>query len=65
MLNVKYGNKFFICDMGLVSGDYLLRKRFYPKLTTENFLLNRDKEKRKFKPTAEDKRFFTYAYAKL
>ena len=41
------------------------RKIFYPELTTEHFLLNRDKEKRKCKPTAKRKRFFTYAYAKL
>ena len=67
MHTVKYGNKFFICDMKLTTGDFLLRKQFHENLTAEEYIRNREIEKRlrKRRKRSEDKaRFFTYAYAK-
>jgi hypothetical protein len=67
MLTVKYGNRFFVCNMELVSGDYLLRKLFYEDLTPEEYMTNRETEKakrKKAKSSPARKRFFAYAYAK-
>ena len=63
MLTVKYNNHFFVCVMGLVSGEFLLRKLFHPELTPEQFILLR-KKKHKSAWTPEKARFFSYAYAK-
>ncbi len=64
MLTVKYDNFFFLCDMELVSGDYLLRKLFHPMLTVEDYYWNRKWEKvKKFDPGKAE--FFKYANAYL
>lgn len=65
MLTVKYGNRFFICNMKLVCGDYLLRKIFHEDLTVEEYMLNRDRAKKKSSYSPNRARFFAYAYAKL
>ena len=67
MLTVKYGNRFFVCNMELVSGDYLLRKLFYEDLTPEEYMSNRESEKakrKKAKSSPARNCFFAYAYAK-
>lgn len=63
MYTVKYGNNFFHCVLKLVSGDYLLRRIFHPKLTIEEFAKNRKAaKKKKYDPTKSN--FFKFAYAK-
>lgn len=64
MLTVKYGNRFFICGMKLVCGDYLLRKIFHTELTVEEYMQNRERAKKKQRYSANRARFFAYAYAK-
>lgn len=64
LLTVKYGNRFFVCDMKLVSGDYLLRKVFHENLTVEDYMQNREREKHKRNDHRDRSRFFSYAYAK-
>jgi len=63
MFTVKYSNRFFLCVIKLVSGDYLLRKIFHPELTVEHYMELRERaKKKKYDPKRSN--FFKYAYAK-
>ena len=66
MLTVKYSNRFFVCVMGLVTGDHLIRQIFHPNLSAERYMDFREHEKKKRKrnSTPEKKAFFNLAYAK-
>lgn len=72
MHHIKYGNEFFLKEMGLVNGRYLLAQILYPGMTTEQFHeLTQNEAKKKNarrQRTPEQKesrrRFFRLAYAK-
>ena len=61
MLNVKYGNEFFVKTMGLVTGHYMAMQLREPSLTVDDFLT---RIKRKRKDKRDRTRFFKYAYAR-
>lgn len=63
LLTVKYGNAFFLKDMGLVSGQYVTDRLRNPDLTLDEFLASR-KRRRKKRTDAETARFFAYANAR-
>lgn len=65
LLNVKYGNKFFIKDMGLVTGTYLRALFLHPGTTIDDYINEVNKRfKNKRIYTSDEKKFFNYAYAK-
>ena len=62
LLTVKYGNKFFIKDMKLITSSYLRTLFYYPNTTIDDYLMAISKKKRINK---QDKsQFFKHAYAK-
>ena len=63
LLTVKYGNAFFLKDMGLVSGQYMTDRLRNPDLTLDEFLASR-KKRRKRRTDAKTARFFAYANAR-
>lgn len=63
LLAVKYGNDFFIKDIGLVNGRYLYNLVYYPKMTIEEFLqLGKHKTHKKRYDNQWDN-FFSHALA--
>ena len=64
LLTVKYGNSFFVKEMGLIAGPILMTRIYKPDYSVEDYLefLNTHKKKR----TIDDgrRRFYRYAYAK-
>ena len=64
LLTVKYGNSFFVKEMGLIAGPILKARIYKPDYSVEDYLefLNTHKKKR----TMDDgrRRFYRYAYAK-
>lgn len=62
LLTVKYGNKFFIKDMKLVTGAYLEALCTNPNTSIDDFLLTIGKRKRTY--NANVVRFYNYAHAK-
>lgn len=62
LLTVKYGNKFFIKDMKLITGSYLRALYFYPNTTIDEYLSAIEKKKRT--DHCDNSQFFKYAYAK-
>lgn len=64
LLTVKYGNKFFIKDMGLVTGSFLKDVMFNPKITTDEYLKIIEGKKKKRTVNRDKSQFFKYAYAK-
>ena len=62
LLTVKYGNKFFIKDMKLVTGAYLEALCTNPNTTIDDFLLTIGKRKRTY--NANVVRFYNYAHAR-
>lgn len=64
MYTVKYNNRFFLAEIRIISGDYLLRTIFHPELSVVDYVNNREATKRKRKTTPSRKAFFEYAYAK-
>ena len=63
LMTVKYGNDFFLKDMGLVSGQYMTDLLRDPTLSKDDFLALR-KKKRKWRSDAKTTTFFTNAYAR-
>ena len=63
MLTAKYGNAFFLEEMGLVSGQYMADLLRRPDLTPDEFLASR-KKRRKWRTDAKTEAFFGYAYAR-
>lgn len=63
MLTVKYGNAFFLKDMGLVSGQYMADLLRDPALTKDEFLSSH-KRRRKWRSDQRTSAFFGYAYAR-
>ena len=63
LLTVKYGNKFFIKDMKLVTGSYLRALYFHPNATIDEYLGATDGEKKRT-DLRDKSQFFKYAYAK-
>lgn len=63
MMTVKYGNDFFLLDMGLVSGQLLADRVRDPQLSAEDFLA-RHKRRRKWRSDAKTAEFFGYANAR-
>lgn len=63
MLTVKYGNAFFLKDMGLVSGQYMADLLRDPSLTPDDFLASH-KRARKWRTDAKTVAFFGYATAR-
>lgn len=63
MLTVKYGNAFFLKDMGLVCGQYMADLLRDPTLTEDAFLASR-KGKRRWRSDQRTSDFFRYAYAR-
>lgn len=62
LLNVKYGNEFFIRDMGLVTGSFLYSLIFHPNSTIESYLENCYK---RINPrNSASREFFKFAYAR-
>ena len=62
IFSVKYGIEFFLKEMGLVSGEYLRNRIFYPDRNIDDFLSVRKKKKNPYDPKKD--RFFKYALAK-
>lgn len=62
LLKVKYGNKFFIKDMKLVTGSYLKALYLNPNASVDEFLLTIGNRKRAHNSSVI--RFYKYAYAK-
>lgn len=62
LLKVKYGNKFFIKDMKLVTGSYLKALYLNPNVSVDEFLLTIGNRKRAHNSSVI--RFYKYAYAK-
>lgn len=63
LLTVKYGNEFFVKDMGLVTGEYLKCLILSPNLSIDDFLtIQKERNKRTYTNTKD--RFFKFAYAK-
>ena len=63
LLTVKYGNEFFVKDMGLVTGEYLKCLILSPNLSIDDFLtIQKTRNKRTYTNTKD--RFFKFAYAK-
>ena len=63
MLSVRYGNAFFLKEMGLASGQYMADRLRDPTLTPDEFLASQ-KRKRKWRTDAKTTAFFGYAYAR-
>ena len=63
LLTVKYGNEFFVKDMGLVTGEYLKCLILSPNLSIDEFL-SQTKEIRKKYRKGYRSEFFKFAYAK-
>ena len=63
MLTVKYGNAFFLREMGLVSGQYMADRLRDPSLTMDGFLA-RPQKRRRWRSDAKTQRFFEFAYAR-
>lgn len=63
LLTVKYGNEFFIKDMGLVTGEYLKCLILSPNLSIDDFLTKQKARNKRTYTTTKD-RFFKFAYAK-
>lgn len=59
---VKYGNRFFLKDMGLVSGAFLRSRLFYPDHSIDDFLAVRAKKKNPYDQGKDE--FFKIALAK-
>ena len=64
LLTVKYGNDFFIRDMGLVNGRYLLNLIFNPTMTIEEFVAMGKHKIHKKRYSIKKNNFFKYALAK-
>lgn len=64
LLTVKYGNKFFIQSMGLVTGAYMKAQITIPNLSIDDFVHYIEANKKKRTPSVKTQRFFQYAYAK-
>lgn len=63
LLTVKYGNSFFIKDMGLITGTYMYAQHLQPNTTIDEYLnIINSKKKRIY--DSKKSRFFSYAYAK-
>lgn len=63
LLTVKYGNEFFVKDMGLATGEYLKCLILSPNLSIDDFLtIQKERNKRTYTNTKD--RFFKFAYAK-
>ena len=63
LLTVKYGNSFFIKDMGLITGMYMYAQHSHPSTTIDEYLnIINSKNKRIYNPNKS--RFFSYVYAK-
>lgn len=63
LLTVRYGNEFFVKDMGLVTGEYLKCLILSPNLSIDDFL-TKQKARNKRAYTITKDRFFKFAYAK-
>ena len=63
MLTVKYGNAFFLKEMGLVSGQYMADLLRDPSLTMDDFLASR-KKRRRWRSDEKTSTFFKHAYAR-
>lgn len=63
LLTVKYGNEFFVKDMGLVTGEYLKYLIFSPNLSIDEFLSQTKERKKKYRKGYRSE-FFKFAYAK-
>ena len=63
LLTVKYGNEFFIKDMGIVTGEYLKCLILSPNLSIDDFLTKQKARNKRTYTTTKD-RFFKFAYAK-
>lgn len=59
---VKYSNSFFVKTMGLVCGDLMNWRIFFPDKTPDQYLARIKEKPRKL--TAKRREFFRYAYAK-
>lgn len=64
LLTVKYGNKFFTKDMGLVTGSFLRAQMFHPETTIDEYLAILENNKKKRTDNHDKSQFFKYAYAK-
>ena len=64
LLTVKYGNDFFIRDMGLVNGRYLLNLIFNPTMTIEEFIEMGKHKTHKKRYNIKKNNFFRYALVK-
>ena len=64
LLTVKYGNKFFIKDMNLVTGSYMRELISHPETTIDNYLAILENNKKKRTDNRDKSQFFKYAYAK-
>lgn len=64
MLTVKYGNRFFIKSMGLVTGEYMKIQQNNPRISIDEFINFMENEKKKRTSGTKQQRFFQYAYAK-
>ena len=64
LLNVKYGNSFFVKDMKLVTGGFLQTRILYPDRSVDEYLEYIGTHKKKRTVTPEAKRFYKLAYAK-
>lgn len=63
LLTVKYGNEFFVKDMGLVTGEYLKYLIFSPNLSIDEFLSQTKEGKKKYREGYRSE-FFKFAYAR-
>ena len=63
LMTVRYGNGFFLKEMGLVSGQYMADLLRNPGLTPDEFLASR-KRRRKWRGDPKTERFFAFANAR-
>lgn len=64
MLTVKYGNRFFIKSMGLVTGEYMKIQQYNPRISIDEFISFMESKKKKRTLNTKQQRYLQYAYAK-
>ncbi len=62
ILKLKYSNRFFLKDMGLISGAFLRSRLFRPDISIEDYLAIRSKKKNTYDPRKSE--FFKLALSK-
>ena len=64
MYGIRYGNEFFVRDMGLVCGAYLKAETLYPGMNIDDFIMSKPWKKSRYRSDPKVQSFFRYAMAK-